>query len=72
MADRTSAKICGTIINLLHSYGVTTELIQGVWLEFMAYDFSPCQTELPKSLLEEHKICSYCGGTSEWPCCKDD
>ena len=72
MANRTSAEICGNIINLLDAYKATTEVIQRVWLEFMVYDFSPYQTNLPKSLLEKYKICSYCGGTSEWPCCEDE
>ncbi len=72
MADRTNADICGNIIRLLDDFKTTTEVIQQVWSEFMVYDFSLYQTGLPKSLLERHKICSYCGGTSEWPCCEDE
>ncbi len=71
MADRTSAEICGNIINLLNDYGVSTEIIQGVWEAFMSYDFSPYQTGLPRTLLDAYKICSYCGGTNEWPCCEE-
>jgi len=72
MADRTSAEICGNVINLLDSYGVATEVIQRVWSEFAAYDFHPYQTGLSKSLLEKHRICRDCGGVSEWPCCEDE
>ncbi len=72
MSDRTSAEACGNIINLLSGYGVSSEIIQRVCEEFMVYDFSPYQTRLPRSLLDAHRICSYCGGTSEWPCCEEE
>jgi hypothetical protein len=72
MADRTSARICGNIINILDGFGAPTEIVQMVWGEFMDYDFSPYQTELPMSMLKKYRICSYCGGTSEWPCCNDE
>ena len=72
MADRTSAEICGNIINLLDAYGVTTELIQQAWEQFMAYDFMPYQTGLPKALFERHSICMGCGSVDQLPCCAEE
>lgn len=72
MADRTSAELCGNIINLLDGYGVTTEVVQRVWGYFMDCDFMPYQTGLSKSLFEKYAICMGCGFVGELPCCEDE
>ena len=71
MAGRTSAEACGNIINLLDSYGITTEVIRRVWEEFMNYDFMPYQTGLPLSLFERYGICMGCGSVDQLPCCEE-